>query len=157
MIIDSHGNILESQAQAIVNTVNCVGVMGKGLALQFKRAYPQNFQAYVSACKSGDVQLGSMFVYATNSLDGPQWIINFPTKGHWRNKSKLEYIRNGLQDLRAVIAELGISSIAIPPLGAGNGGLNWKDVHPVIVESLSDLAHVQIQVYFPLNDSPSGT
>ena len=151
MITDSTGNILESQAQAIVNTVNCVGVMGKGLALQFKRAYPQNFQAYASACKSGDVQLGSMFVFSTDSLDGPQWIINFPTKDHWRNESQLEYIREGLQDLKLVMEDLGITSIAIPPLGAGNGGLNWNDVRPVIVDSLNELDHVQVELYSPSN------
>ena len=149
MIIESHGNILESRAQAIVNTVNCVGVMGKGLALQFKRAYPENFRAYRLACDSGSVQLGSMFVFATNSLDGPQWIINFPTKNHWRNPSQLEYIRSGLQDLTRVIRDLGITSIAIPPLGAGNGGLNWSEVKPIIEESLSKLDHLDVELYSP--------
>ena len=150
MITSHSGDLLSADTEAIVNTVNCVGVMGKGIALQFKRAHPANFKEYEKACKKGSVRLGHMFVVPTNQLDGPKWIINFPTKGHWREGSNLSDIESGLKDLVSVIAELGITSIAIPPLGAGNGGLDWNDVKPLITRELSELAGLDVQLFEPL-------
>lgn len=152
MITETSGNILESQAQAIVNTVNCVGVMGKGLALQFKRAYPANFQAYASACRAGQVHIGAMFVHRISSLDGPEFIINFPTKQHWRNDSDIEFIYRGLADLKQVIAIHGITSVAIPPLGVGNGNLNWDTVRAAIIDGLSDVPELRVELYVPSNE-----
>lgn len=133
------GNILESDAEALVNTVNTVGVMGKGIALQFKKAYPENFKKYKQAVDQKNVHLGNMFVTETNALMGPKFIINFPTKGHWRYPSKLKWIKEGLDDLKQVIQENGIKSVAIPPLGCGQGGLDWKDVKTEIESALSEV------------------
>lgn len=151
MIIYKNGDILNCEAEAIINTVNCVGVMGRGLALQFKNKYPQNFQAYHQACKLGQVQIGKMFVFQVNSLIFPKYIINFPTKNHWRGKSQMEYIETGLQDLISVIQEHQIRSIAIPPLGAGLGGLDWQTVKNTIECALSHLNNVDIYIYEPNN------
>lgn len=148
MIKYTTGDILNDRADAIVNTVNCVGVMGRGIALQFKKAWPKNFEAYAAACKQDEVQPGRMFVYETGRLSPPRFIINFPTKRHWRGKSRLEDIESGLEDLRRVIAELGIESIAIPPLGSGLGGLDWPDVRSRIEASLGEL-EVEIRIYEP--------
>lgn len=145
------GDIFNCEAEAIVNTVNCVGVMGRGLALQFKNKYPENFKVYQQACKLGEVQLGKMFVFQNNQLLSPRYIINFPTKDHWRGKSKIEYIEIGLQDLIAVIQRNHIQSIAIPPLGAGLGGLDWQLVKQKIEYSLSHLDNVDIYIYEPNN------
>jgi O-acetyl-ADP-ribose deacetylase (regulator of RNase III) len=142
------GNIFSSNAQAIVNTVNCVGVMGRGIALQFKRAYPDNFTAYAKACKSGEVVPGKMFVHQTNSLMNPQYIINFPTKRHWRGASRIDDIILGLEDIKQVIKENEIMSIAIPPLGAGLGGLDWQLVKSEIIKTLADV-DIEITVYEP--------
>jgi O-acetyl-ADP-ribose deacetylase (regulator of RNase III) len=133
------GNLLSENAEALVNTVNCVGIMGKGIALQFKRAYPENFRQYEKACKAGVVQPGHMFIFPTSNLSNPKYIINFPTKRHWRNKSKIEDIQSGLITLVEQVKLLGITSIAIPPLGCGNGGLNWADVKPLIESAFSQL------------------
>ena len=149
MLTEEHGNLLEAPADALVNTVNTVGIMGKGLALQFKQAYPGNFHAYESACRHGEVRLGRMFTYETGQLDKPRFVINFPTKGHWRSRSKLSDIKTGLVSLREVIQERHIESIAIPPLGCGNGGLEWSDVRPLIVEALGELPGVRVMVYPP--------
>jgi O-acetyl-ADP-ribose deacetylase (regulator of RNase III) len=146
--IETHGNLLKADVDALVNTVNTVGVMGKGIALQFKNAYPANFKAYHRACKSDDVKLGEMFVFDNGQLVRPRWIINFPTKGHWRSNSRINDITAGLSDLRATIHDLGITSIALPPLGCGNGGLAWGDVRPLIVEALEDL-DVDILIFPP--------
>lgn len=154
MLTEEHGNILESPADALVNTVNTVGIMGKGLALQFKQAYPGNFRAYESACRRGEVRLGRMFTYETGQLDGPRFVVNFPTKAHWRSRSKLSDIKAGLASLRGVIQERHIDSIAVPPLGCGNGGLDWSDVRPLIVEALGDLPGVTVMVY-PPQETPS--
>jgi O-acetyl-ADP-ribose deacetylase (regulator of RNase III) len=154
MLTEEHGNLLEAPADALVNTVNTVGIMGKGLALQFKQAYPGNFRAYESACHRGEVRLGKMFTYETGQLDKPWFVINFPTKGHWRSKSKLTDIKAGLASLRDVIRDRRIDSIAIPPLGCGNGGLDWSDVRPLIVEALGDLPGVRVMVY-PPQETPS--
>ncbi len=149
MITYVEGDILESRAEALVNTVNCVGIMGKGIALQFKRAFPDNFKAYAAACTRGDMEPGRMFVFETGALDGPRYIINFPTKVHWRGKSRLEYIEAGLDALIAVIKRLGIRSIAVPPLGSGLGGLMWTEVRPLIDRALAELPDVDAQIYEP--------
>jgi O-acetyl-ADP-ribose deacetylase (regulator of RNase III) len=143
------GNLLEAKVEALVNTVNTVGVMGKGIALMFKEAFPGNFRAYEDACKRQDVKIGRMFVTETRALEGPRWIINFPTKKHWRQPSKLEWIIEGLKDLRRVIQEHSIHSIALPPLGTGNGKLDWLEVRPEIERVLGDLESVDICVYEP--------
>jgi O-acetyl-ADP-ribose deacetylase (regulator of RNase III) len=149
MIKFTQGNLLEAPVDALVNTVNTVGIMGKGIALMFKQAFPRNFRAYEEACKNRQVNIGQMFVSETSALEGPRWIINFPTKKHWRQPSKLEWIVVGLDDLRKVIQDLKIHSIALPPLGSGNGGLDWKDVKVEIKRALEDLTDVNILVYEP--------
>jgi len=143
------GNLLDAPVEALVNTVNTVGVMGKGVALMFKEAYPENFKTYETACKQKQVHVGRMFVTETMKLDGPRWIINFPTKAHWRFPSKIEWITQGLNDLHQVIQDRGIHSIALPPLGAGNGGLDWQEVRAEIARVLGDLEEVDITVYEP--------
>jgi O-acetyl-ADP-ribose deacetylase (regulator of RNase III) len=143
------GNLLHAEADAVVNTVNTVGVMGKGIALAFKDTYPENFHAYEAACRAGEVRVGCMFVTENHSLHGPRWIINFPTKQHWRNPSKLEWIRTGLADLRRVALDLGIRSLAVPPLGCGHGGLAWDDVRPLIEAALGDLSAIEVQAFEP--------
>lgn len=148
MIRYTTGNLLEAKAEALINTVNTVGVMGKGIALMFKEAFPENFKAYEAACKRGEVQVGKMFVTERTDMYGPRWIINFPTKQQWRHPSKLAWIIEGLKDLRTIIARENIRSLAIPPLGAGNGGLDWSDVRPQIDAALSDL-DVDIVVFEP--------
>jgi O-acetyl-ADP-ribose deacetylase (regulator of RNase III) len=149
MIMFRQGNLLEARAEALVNTVNTVGVMGKGIALMFKEAFPENFRAYEQASKRKEVQIGRMFVIENLALSGPRWLINFPTKKHWRQPSKLEWIVEGLQDLRRVIEEKGIKSVALPPLGCGNGGLDWSDVRPEIERVLRPLESVEIVVFEP--------
>jgi O-acetyl-ADP-ribose deacetylase (regulator of RNase III) len=145
----TEGNLLDANVEAVVNTVNTVGVMGKGIALMFKERFPDNYKAYARACEAKEVQIGKMFVTAGVELDGPGWIINFPTKKHWRQPTKLEWIREGLAALKEVIRQKNIRSIAIPPLGCGNGGLNWKVVRPLIENALSDLPNVDVIVYEP--------
>lgn len=149
MITYRHGNLLQSDAEALVNTVNCVGVMGKGIALQFKQAFPANFSAYQKACKAGVVQPGKLLVVDTGNMINPRWIINFPTKTHWRAPSHISYIEQGLADLVRVIREFHIQSIALPPLGCGNGGLDWQQVQPLIEAALGDLPDVDVLVYPP--------
>jgi O-acetyl-ADP-ribose deacetylase (regulator of RNase III) len=149
MIEFTRGNLLEAKVDALVNTVNTVGVMGKGVALMFKEAFPKNFKSYESACKQKEVRVGHMFVTETGDLIGPKWIINFPTKQHWRGDSKMEWIDAGLEDLKRVIVEKGIRSIAIPPLGSGNGGLKWEEVRPKIEAALGSLSNVSVIVYEP--------
>lgn len=143
------GDLLESEADAIVNTVNTVGVMGKGIALQFKRRYKHNYDVYRRACEAGEVRIGHMLVVPVSGLEGPSWIINFPTKRHWRADSKLGDIREGLVDFVRVVKGLGVDSVAIPPLGAGNGGLNWADVRPVILEALGQVPDVRFVLFEP--------
>ncbi len=148
MVTFATGNLLEADVDALVNTVNTKGVMGKGVALQFKRAFPENYKAYRVACAAGRVQLGRMFVYATGRLERPRYIINFPTKDHWRSRSRLADIESGLEDLRRVLAELEVESVALPPLGCGLGGLRWSDVRPRIEQALADLP-VRVLVFEP--------
>jgi O-acetyl-ADP-ribose deacetylase (regulator of RNase III) len=135
----THGNILEADTGAVVNTVNCVGVMGKGIALQFKQAYPDNFKEYLAACRRKLVKPGTMLIHRTGRLNNPKYVVNFPTKRHWKGKSKVADIKAGLNALRTEIERLGIESIAIPALGCGNGGLDWNDVRPLIEEALNGL------------------
>lgn len=143
------GDILKADAEAIVNTVNCVGIMGRGIALQFKKAFPANFRAYALACDDGEVQPGKMFIYDTGSFTNPRFIINFPTKRHWKGKSRIEDIDSGLAALARNISERGIKSVAIPPLGAGLGGLEWNDVRPRIEAALRDLPDLEVLIYEP--------
>jgi O-acetyl-ADP-ribose deacetylase (regulator of RNase III) len=143
------GNLLDAPTDALVNTVNTVGVMGKGIALMFKEAFPENFRAYDEAVKRKEVKIGQMFVTENRIFDGPKWLINFPTKKHWRQPSKMEWIVDGLKDLRRVIEEKEIRSIALPPLGCGNGGLDWSDVRPEIERALGQLNDVDVWVYEP--------
>lgn len=149
MIRFAQGNLLESPAEALVNTVNTVGVMGKGIALMFKERFAKNFRLYSEACKARQIQTGQVFVTENNELDGPKWIVNFPTKRHWRQPSKLDWITEGLCDLRRFIIENEVRSIAIPPLGSGNGGLEWEVVKQEITRTLSDLQNVEVVVYEP--------
>ncbi len=141
------GNLLEADVDALVNTVNAEGVMGKGIALQFKKAFPDNFRAYERACKAGEVAPGHMHV--VRRLASPRFIINFPTKKQWRHPSKLEYVRDGLVDLVAQVRKLGIRSIAVPPLGCGNGGLEWSEVRPLIVAAFEDVSDVRVVLFEP--------
>lgn len=149
MITFTEGDILSAQTQAIVNTVNCVGVMGRGIALQFKTQYPENYKAYAAKCKAQLVVPGEMFVYPTGETVAPEYIINFPTKRHWRDKSRIEDIESGLVDLVTVIQQYAITSIAVPPLGCGLGGLDWRDVKPLINNFLGSLDGVDVVVYEP--------
>ena len=149
MIEHTFGNLLQAPADALVNTVNTVGVMGKGVALQFRRAFPANYDAYAEACKRGEVTTGRMFVTeVADQIGGPRLIINFPTKQHWRNPSRLTDIAEGLRDLRRVLVEHDVESVAVPPLGCGLGGLDWKDVRPLIEAALDDLP-MRILLYPP--------
>jgi len=149
MIEFRQGNVLDAEAEALVNTVHCVGVMGRGVALQFKRAFPANFKAYEASCSRGEVQPGRMFVFDTDRLVNPRYIINFPTKRHWRGKSRLSDIEVGLQALVGEVRKRGIRSIAFPPLGSGLGGLDWGEVRLLIEQALSDLTDVEVFVYEP--------
>lgn len=148
MIRFIQGNLLEAKAEALVNTVNTVGVMGKGIALMFKERFAENYRLYAAACKSKQVETGRMFVTEVSELDGPRWIVNFPTKRHWRSPSQISWITEGLRDLREFLISQNIQSIAIPPLGAGNGGLPWPAVREQIVEVLGDM-NVDILVFEP--------
>jgi len=149
MIKRTQGDILNAEAEALVNTVNRVGVMGRGIALQFRKAYPENFKAYAAACKAEEVQPGKMFVYELNRIVNPRFIINFPTKRHWRNKSRIEDIQTGLADLIDVVQQQQIGSIAIPPLGCGLGGLKWEEVRPLIIDAFQPLPTVEVLLYEP--------
>ena len=152
MITYTHGNLLEARVEALVNTVNTVGVMGKGIALMFKERFARNFELYAAACKAEQVQTGRMFITETGELSGPKWVVNFPTKQHWRSPSKLEWVTEGLVDLRRFLLEHKVRSVAIPPLGAGNGGLDWALVREQIELALGDLAGVDVFVYEPTSN-----
>jgi len=150
MIAKSSGNILEADAEALVNTVNCIGYMGRGIALQFKQAYPENFKAYQKACNAKEVRPGKMFIYDTGMMLNPKYIINFPTKRHWRGKSRIEDIKSGLSALIDDVKRLKIKSIAVPPLGCGLGGLDWNVVRPMIEKAFETLSEVSVLLYAPL-------
>lgn len=153
------GDLFDDKSEALVNTVNCVGVMGKGVAYEFKHRWPNNYKAYKKICDAKSFRPGQVFVYENGGLlqeNGPRFIVNFPTKDHWRQKSKIEYISTGLDALVAEIDRLKIKSIALPPLGCGNGGLDWKIVCPLIIEKLSKLVGVNVFIYGPVvkGDNP---
>lgn len=156
MIEDGSGNLLTADTEAIVNTVNTVGVMGKGIALQVKRAFPDAYAAYRTACERGEVEIGRMLVHDRGVLGPARYVINFPTKRHWRSSSRLADIDAGLNDLRRVLAELSVSSVAVPALGCGNGGLDWREVRPRIEAALGDLPDVRVVVYPPAGPPAAG-
>lgn len=153
MIEYKKGDILHEDAEALVNTVNCVGIMGRGIALQFKNAFPENFKSYVAACERNEVQPGQMLIFKTGRLTNPKYIINFPTKRHWRGKSRIEDIDAGLVALAKEIRSHNIHSIAIPPLGSGLGGLDWSNVRPRIENSLRGLDNVRVVIFEPAASS----
>lgn len=149
MIEVTRGDILKADAEALVNTVNCVGVMGRGIAAQFKHAYPKNFSAYQQACERREVQPGRMLIHETGQLANYRWVINFPTKRHWRSNSRIEDIDAGLATLVADVRRLGINSIAVPPLGCGLGGLDWSQVRPRIEQAFAALPDVRVLLFEP--------
>ena len=153
MVRKIKGNLFDANAEALVNTVNTVGVMGRGIALQFKKAMSAEYlSAYERACKSGDLQVGRVQVYDAGGLYGARYIINFPTKKHWKGNSKIEWIRDGLNSLVKTVADLRIRSIALPPLGCGLGGLDWNRVYPAIVDAFEALPEVDVMAYEPHTD-----
>ena len=149
MIEITTGDILSADAEALVNTVNCVGISGRGIALQFRNAFPENFKAYEGACERGEVQPGRMCVFETGQLTNPRFIINFPTKRHWRGKSRLEDIESGLDALVREVRQRNIRSVAVPPLGCGLGGLRWSKVRPKIEAAFAALPDVQVLLFAP--------
>ncbi|OOF11729.1 Appr-1-p processing protein [Salinivibrio sp. PR5] len=149
MITYQTGNILHDQADAIINTVNTVGVMGKGLALQFKKAFPENFKVYKKACDDKSLVTGQVLPVSLNSISAPFYVINFPTKVHWKSNSKPEYIEQGLESLKSETRRLGLKSVAIPALGSGLGGLPWQQVEQLIHKHLADMPDVEWRVYPP--------
>ena len=149
MIEYKTGDILAEEAEALVNTVNCVGVMGRGIALQFKRAFPENFKAYAARCQRKAMQPGRVFVFETGQLTNPRYIINFPSKRHWRGKSRMEDIESGLVSLAQEIRSRGIRSVAIPPLGSGLGGLNWPEVRVRLEGALKEFEDVKVVIFKP--------
>lgn len=162
MVEITRGNLLEADVEALVNTVNTVGVMGKGIALQFRKAFPRVFDTYKAACDAGEVEPGRMLVAQTGQVSGPRLVINFPTKRHWRGKSRLEDIDSGLRDLVRVLEEWDVRSVAVPPLGCGNGGLDWNLVRPRIEQALRDLERTQVLLFEPAGapaplEQPVGT
>ena len=150
------GDMFTEDVEALVNSVNCVGVMGRGIALQFKNLFPENFKAYAEACKSEEVRPGRMFVYQSGKMTNPRYIINFPTKRHWRGKSRMEDIESGLRALAQVIAERNIRSIALPPLGSGLGGLDWPIVRSRIETAMQDIDYLRVVVFEPGGVSSDG-
>lgn len=149
MIEYVQGNVLQADVEALVNTVNCVGHMGRGIALQFKRAFPANYEAYRTVCKRGEMAPGKVFVFETEHVTNPRYVINFPTKRHWRGKSRMTDIEAGLEDLAKQVRARGIHSVAVPPLGCGLGGLDWNEVRPRIESALSALDDVRVLVFEP--------
>lgn len=141
-------NLLTSDADALVNAVNTVGVMGKGLALQFKRAFPDNFKDYAAACKAGDVVVGEVFVHRTGMLQ-PRFILNVPTKRHWRQPSQLDDVRAGIRALFDRVCALGVASVAVPRLGCGLGGLDWSQVRPLIIAEAEAVPQIGVLLYEP--------
>lgn len=149
MIEAGTGNLLEANVEALVNTVNTVGVMGKGIALQFKKAFPENFEAYAKACAAEELRPGTMLTVGLNRLSNPRYIINFPTKRDWKHRSRLKDIQAGLPALIEEIRRLKITSVAVPPLGCGNGGLDWRDVRPLIEAAFAEVPEVRVLLYAP--------
>jgi O-acetyl-ADP-ribose deacetylase (regulator of RNase III) len=155
MITYHHGNILEAPVEAVVNTVNCVGVMGKGLALLVKQTWPDVFAEYAAAAKRGDIVPGQMHVVRRSTLEKPRFVVNFPTKRHWRAPSSLEDVESGLRDLVWLVREMELPSIAVPALGCGNGGLDWTIVRACIEEAFASMPEVDVWVYPPAAESGS--
>lgn len=147
MIIYRHGDLFTSEAEAIVNPVNCVGVMGAGLALAFKERFPANFEAYAVACRLKRIKIGEVTVFELPEGSKPKYIINFPTKIHWKDGSDFAYIHHGLCALTKAVKGLKLSSIAIPRLGCGHGGLSWRFVKPVIEKHFEGLDQVNVIIY----------
>jgi O-acetyl-ADP-ribose deacetylase (regulator of RNase III) len=156
MIEISQGNILRADVEALVNTVNCMGFMGKGIALQFKKAYPGNYEAYHKACSAGEVRPGRMFIFDLGSMLNPKYIINFPTKRDWRANSRYEDVASGLAALVNEVGRLGLWSIAIPPLGCGLGGLDWGKVRPMIERAFTGIPGVRVLLFEPAG-APAAT
>ena len=154
-VVSGHGDLLAADVDALVNTVNTVGVMGKGLALQIKQAFPDAFAAYARACEAGEVRVGRMHVVPR--LAPPRFIINFPTKQHWRQSSQLAYVRDGLRDLIEQLHALGITSVAVPPLGCGLGGLAWSDVRPLILAAFDEVPAVRVVLFEPSDHGSAGS
>lgn len=148
-----HGDLLAADVDALVNTVNTVGVMGKGLALQVRKAFPEVFASYQQACKAGEVVVGRMHIVRRPTA--PRFIVNFPTKQHWRQPSQLAYVRDGLRDLIHQIRVLQIASIAVPPLGCRLGGLDWAEVKPLIIAAFAEVPDVRAVVFEPSGARPS--
>lgn len=144
------GNLLHADTEALVNPVNCEGVMGAGLALHMKQKFPENFEAYRQACRRSEVQPGQMFVFQTGSLANPKYIVNFPTKRKWRENSRIEDIESGLGALVSALLQFGVSSVAIPPLGCGLGRLSWHDVRPLIVDRFQAYPELNVLIFEPL-------
>jgi len=138
MITYKKGNILDAETDVLVNTVNSVGVMGKGIALQFKKQFPENYSAYKRAVDKGDLKPGKVFISSVNSTGKVQYIANFATKDHWRQPSRIEWINSGLEDLRKQLKNLPVDSVAIPPLGCGHGGLKWDEVRPLLEDAFKN-------------------
>jgi len=149
MIEIAKGNLLKADAEALVNTVNCMGYMGKGIALQFKQAFPENFKAYEKVCKAHQLHPGRVFVFKTGMFGNPKYVINFPTKRHWKGNARIEDIKSGLAALVSEVRNLGLRSIAVPPLGCGLGGLDWAEVRPMIEAALAELSDVQVLLFEP--------
>ncbi len=154
MIEYKTGDILREDAEALVNAVNCVGVMGRGIALQFKRAFPENFKAYAARCRRGEMQPGRVFVFETGRARPPRYIVNFPTKRHWRESSRIEDIESGLASLVAEIRARSIRSVAVPALGSGLGGLHWPAVRRRMQAVLEKLPEVKIVIFEPRSGPP---
>src|SRR5260221_2869637 len=142
-------NLLDANTEALVNAVNTVGVMGKGIALEFKKRFLKNYLIYRQAYINGELCIGKMLVTDTGLAKNPHYIINFPTKKHWKEKSKIEYIQEGLMDLVLIVDEKNIQSVAIPALGCGLGGLNWQDVRPLILKAFEPLKNIHLMVFEP--------
>jgi O-acetyl-ADP-ribose deacetylase (regulator of RNase III) len=149
MITNTVGNLLDANAEAVVNTVNCVGVMGKGIALQFAKRFPEILKPYKEACENKTLRPGVIQVHERRDLLFPRYILNFPTKRHWKDQSYLEDIDCGLDDLIRVVRVRGIRSLAIPALGCGHGGLDWEIVSNLIHQKLTLLVDVDIWLHGP--------
>ncbi len=149
MIGLKEGDILQVDAEALVNTVNCVGIMGRGIALQFRKAFPENYKAYKALCDKKQLHPGIVFVYDLSRLQNPRYVINFPTKRHWKGKSRIEDIEAGLKTLADEVRSRNIQSVAVPPLGCGLGGLDWDEVRPRIEDAFRELPKVRVFLYEP--------